>query len=352
MAIVLAGMSDRDVLVAYGIATKDRDPRAKQLGEELLRRLRKADPELFKNIDEAQEKRMEHSAKVLADSLSPMGVRLTTMEVTLPRIVLAEFNTHRMLSRNSASSRAIPVEKMIRMVEEHPYIPTHWGKNQKGMQADQELTPEEQEKAKTAWLAARGRAIEWTKTMLDVGVHKQITNRLLEPFMWHTIIVSATDWDNFFHLRCHKDAHPEIRKAADLMKVAMDLSTPAPLEFHQWHLPLTTEEERKSVPTQDLIKISIGRCARVSYLTHDGQRDLDADVELFKRLLSSGHMSPLEHVARPTMIEDLPDRSENWEDQEQKVLERAAKHYFGNFRGWLQYRKTIYMEQDILSMRR
>ena len=281
-----------------------------------------------------------------------MGVRLTTMEVTLPRIVLAEFNTHRMLSRNSASSRAIPVEKMIRMVEEHPYIPTHWGKNQKGMQADQELTPEEQEKAKTAWLAARGRAIEWTKTMLDVGVHKQITNRLLEPFMWHTIIVSATDWDNFFHLRCHKDAHPEIRKAADLMKVAMDLSTPAPLEFHQWHLPLTTEEERKSVPTQDLIKISIGRCARVSYLTHDGQRDLDADVELFKRLLSSGHMSPLEHVARPTMIEDLPDRSENWEDQEQKVLERAAKHYFGNFRGWLQYRKTIYMEQDILSMRR
>lgn len=268
---------------------------------------------------------MAYDVKILADNISPDGVRLTTMEVTLPRIVLAEFNTHRMFSRNSASSRAIPVEKMLNKVQQDPFIPIYWGLNQKGMQADQELAPEDQEKAQIEWLKARDNAITQAKIMLDLGIHKQITNRLLEPWLWHTIIVTATEWENFFALRLHKDAQPEIRKAAVLMKSASDTSKPKQLCFGEWHLPLVSDRVQllnEGYTLDDLCKISIGRCARVSYLTHDGKRDPKADIELMERLCKSGHMSPLEHVATPAFY------GENLK-------------FFGNFKGWQQYRKMI-----------
>ena len=265
-----------------------------------------------------------HSAKILADSVTNLGNRLATLEVTFPRIVLAEFNTHRVFSRNSSSSRAIPVEKMISNVENNPYIPTHWGKNCKGMQSFVELSQEEQVCAEQTWLLARDHAVKTAKLLLDIGVHKQITNRLLEPFMWHTVIVSATDWNNFFHLRCHPDAHPEIRKIAELMRNV--LINHIPIISGDWHLPLITEEERIQCSVQDLIKICVGRCARVSYLTHDGKRDWQADINLHDRLLKSGHLSPFEHAATPS------------EDS----------NYFGNFKGWKQYRKMINHEHDIL----
>lgn len=279
---------------------------------------------------------MKHSAKILADSISPVGIRLTTMEICLPRIVLAEFNTHRMFSRNSASSRAIPTQKMLQMVLDNPYVPDEWGTNQKGMQAGQPLSPQESDRCVQEWLCARDQAVASATALLDRGVHKQLTNRLLEPFMWHTIIVSATDWDNFFHLRCHKDAHPDIRKTAELMRDAMEKSTPNPIALGSWHLPLIFEEDFTQVLISDpasvqekqerLIKVSVGRCARVSYLTHDGKRDHEADIALHDRLLDNGHMSPLEHVAAA----------------------QDNDSYSGNFRGWLQYRKTIPHERDLL----
>lgn len=294
---------------------------------------------------------MTHSAKVLADSISPARVRLTTLEVTFPRIVLAEFNTHRVFSRNSASSRAIPVEKMIKMVEDDPYIPTHWGKNQKGMQAEVELSKDEQATAVSWWLGARSKAMESAKALLAVGVHKQITNRLLEPFMWHTVIVTATEWKNFFNLRCNAMAHPEIRLAADLMRDAMKESTPRPLDYGEWHTPLVGEDEAAQILEEEelrgwttcdhnmIARVSVGRCARVSYLTHDGKRDPVEDVKLADRLLEAGHMSPFEHVARPMTLEEAAEFDH-------------TIGFCGNIRGWVQYRKTIPHEADVLGARR
>ena len=159
---------------------------------------------------------MAYSARVLLDSVSPLGVRLTTLEVTFPRFVLAEFNTHRMFSRNSASSRAIPTAKLIERVEQDPVLPLEWGRNKAGMSASDLLSAEEAEAAQRVWLRARDDAIARARELLDLKVHKQELNRILEPFLWHTVIVTATQWDNFFELRCSSNAQPEIRKAAML----------------------------------------------------------------------------------------------------------------------------------------
>jgi len=300
---------------------------------------------------------MSFDAKVLADSVSPAGHRLTTIEATFPRFVLAEFNTHRVFSRNSASSRAIPIFKQLRRVLEHPYAPIEFGANQPGMQAGAPLGGDDRIAAEGEWLGARDDAVRRVLALVTgpeelapgedlpaalarieqvykgeerpaswLNVHKQVANRLLEPFMWHTVIVTATEWDNFFNLRCHGDAQPEIRRIATLMREARKASRPAELGEDDWHLPLVRPEDSDQVGSlEDLIKVSAGRCARVSYLTHAGKRDLAADIGLHDRLLESGHMSPLEHPARPT--------DEEW---------------CGNFRGWRSYRKDVRGEANPL----
>jgi thymidylate synthase ThyX len=297
---------------------------------------------------------MGFEGKVLADSVSPSGHRLTTLEVTFPRFVLAEFNTHRVFSRNSASSRAIPVAKQLRRVLDDPYVPIEFGSNKPGMQAGPALTGASRDAAEAEWLRARDDAVRHVLGLITspenvagsgdlhacletsqaslkeppagwLNVHKQVANRLLEPFMWHTVIVSSTTWENFFNLRCHPDAQPEIRLIAAKMKDALERSVPTRLEPDEWHLPLIGEAEREEASSpEELAKISIGRCARVSYLTHAGTRDLSADVTLYDRLLESGHMSPMEHVARPMAPEEL-ERSE----------------WSGNFQGWIAHRKLI-----------
>jgi thymidylate synthase ThyX len=306
---------------------------------------------------------MPFDAKVLADSVSPGGHRLTTLEATFPRFVLAEFNTHRVFSRNSASSRAIPIAKQLRRVLEEPYVPIEFGSNQPGMQAGPALAGEKRDAAEAEWLRARDDAVRHVlglvsdpgelsadADLLDVlgrveeairdkaqpeewlNVHKQVANRLLEPFMWHTVIVTATEWDNFWNLRCHPDAQPEIRLVAETMRETMAASEPAELVEDEWHLPLVRPEDREQVDSiEDLIKVSAGRCARVSYLTHAGERDLGADIQLHDRLLESGHMSPLEHPARPLSPDEL-----------------AEDEWSGNFRGWHSYRKTIAGEANPL----
>lgn len=145
-----------------------------------------------------------YRADILADSISPSGSRLTTMKITFPRIMLAEMNTHRVFSRNSASSRAIPFKKMVRMVQENPFIPIAWQKDHKGMQGNEYITdPEHIQDCINSWLEARDYAVHKSSELnVDGGVTKQLCNRLLEPFMWHTIIVSSTEFSNFFQLRC------------------------------------------------------------------------------------------------------------------------------------------------------
>ncbi len=305
---------------------------------------------------------MGFEAKVLADSVSPAGHRLSTLEATFPRFVLAEFNTHRVFSRNSASSRAIPVAKQLRRVLDDPYVPIEFGSNKPGMQAGPALTGAARDAAEAEWLRARDDAVRHVLGLVAdpqraaaaedlhdclaavepslkdppadwLNVHKQVANRLLEPFMWHTVIVSATAWENFLNLRCHPDAQPEIRLIATKMRDALERSVPTRLEPGEWHLPLIGEAEREEAGSaEELAKISIGRCARVSYLTHAGTRDLAADTALYDRLLESGHMSPLEHVARPMTPAELGDGA-----------------WSGNFEGWISYRKLIPGESNPLA---
>lgn len=285
---------------------------------------------------------MGYTARVLADSLSPEGHRLTTMEVTFPRIVLAEFNTHRMLSRNSASSRAIPVEKRIAAVRKDPFVPEAFGQNQKGMQASTSLTGVADWAAKAVWVTACYLALGAAWLMAKLKVHKQLANRLIEAFCWHTVIVTATDWDNFFALRCHPDAQPEIRKIAVMMREAYEASLPEPVNYDDWHLPLVTASEALDLlvgglTIVELCLVSIGRCARVSYLTHDGKRDPKADIDLARKLQASGHMSPFEHVARPLDVGDIDAFG---------LSRRRRRPYVGNFNGWVQYRKQIVNEDN------
>lgn len=292
-----------------------------------------------------------YGCKILCDSITPMGARLTTFEVTLPRIVLAEFTTHRTFSRNSASSRAIPVATMRARVKDDPFVPDSWGKNQKGMQAEEDVTPEDAEKARAQWLLMRDDALEYTARLQHLGIHKQITNRLLEPWLWHTIIVTATEWRNFFALRDSPMAQPEIRTAAHWMREKYETSTPQLLQPGSWHLPLVTgvdhdtlvfETFEEPCPWHEtLARISSARCARVSYLTHDGKRDPQADLDLCRQLIVNGHMSPLEHPARALSKEE-------WEEKGRKAAERWVKDRIpmGNFWGWEQYRKTIANEHE------
>jgi thymidylate synthase ThyX len=283
---------------------------------------------------------MAYSVKILADSINENDNRLTTMEVVLPRIILPEFNTHRMFSRNSASSRAIPIEKMIKRVIDDPFIPEYWGENQKGMQAVQQISHAKRKRATIKWLTARDNAVAMTNQLAKIGVHKQITNRLLEPFMWQTIIVSATEWENFFNLRTHPDAQPEIQTIARMMKKSYEENVPTLKKAGEWHMPLLQADEFVSDENEAIgfpctvfttayaKKVSAGRCARVSYLTHDGKRDPAADVVLAERLIESGHMSPMEHVAQSL----------------------ACPVRRGNFVGWLQFRKTI-KNEDVFKVK-
>jgi len=268
-------------------------------------------------------------ANIIADSVSPAGKRLTTMEIQIPRIVLAEFNTHRLFSRNSASSRAIPIEKMLKLVMEDPYIPERWGKNGKGMQDHGEFSQEEQRAAEVVWLSAREAAVNHVKILLEHGVHKQTTNRLLEPFMWHTVIVTATEWDNFFSQRCHDAAHPAIRRTAEAMRDAMTESVPKQLGYFGWHLPYIQPED-EDLLLQVRKEVCVARCARVSYLSHDGKREVQKDLDLYNKLRANGHLSPFEHVAMPVG----PSGMLPW--------------YASNLRGWVQYRKHVPNEENFL----
>lgn len=285
---------------------------------------------------------MGYRAEIVADSVSEAGDRLTTMEVEFPRMVLAEFNTHRVFSRNSASSRAIPVEKQLQRILNDPFIPSYWGANQKGMQAEAQLEGRAAQQAADEWLAARDSAIEHVKALLAIDLHKQLANRLLEPYMWHTVIVTATEWSNFFALRDNAMAQPEIHEIAGMMHELYASSTPTLVKERAWHLPLIQPEEYDGTFefSEEARRISAARCARVSYLTHDGKRDLAADLKLYERLVGGGHMSPLEHVATPhfNLYGGAGVISETG------YVEKGD--WVGNFHGWKQLRKFIPNESD------
>jgi thymidylate synthase ThyX len=267
---------------------------------------------------------MTFSAKILADSTNVLGNRLITMEMTYPRFVHAEHLRHRMFSFNVASSRAIPVEKMIEQVEKNPVIPIHWGKAQKGMQAYEELDGLSINECKDLWLTARDYALGAAEGMLQNGLHKQIINRLLEPWMWCTVICTGSEgaWNNFWALRCHPEAEPHIRKIAEMAEQVACDNQSHELAEGEWHLPLIGFDGDELLSVEDQVKVSAGRCARTSYRTHDGKRDVQADIALHDRLVVSKHFSPTEHQARSN--------------------QHCREWCQGNFgQGWTQYRKTL-----------
>lgn len=264
---------------------------------------------------------MPYACRIEADSVNESGDRLTTFVCTYPRMIHSEVLTHRSLSRNSSSSRAIPSEKLIEQVLTDPAMPVWWGKNQKGMQAREELAGQPLRTSQYLWLKARDKAVEVVRDMLNSGLHKQICNRVLEPWMWITVIISATEYENFFALRCHEDAQPEIRRIAEMMQAEYRTSEPIARVSGEWHLPFIDATDILNVKTLNTLrKLSVARCARVSYLTHDGVHDPAADLALHDRLAGSvpPHMSPFEHVARA-----------------------APGEQSGNFSGWSQYRKQF-----------
>lgn len=260
---------------------------------------------------------MEIKAEIIADSINPNGNRITTFVVTYPRFILAELNTHRALSKNSASSRAIPIEKMLKMVEHETAVPVRWGKNGKGMQDHGAFEGFEAARARGLWVSAAESALYHATRLRVHGLHKSIVNRVLEPFAWMTTLITATEWENFFALRMHKDAQPEFQRLAYLMLKAYLASTPVGRHWDDWHIPFA--DRMPDVTFDQKLKIATARAARVSYLTMDGEIDVAKDIELHDKLLASGHMSPFEHCAQADYGES----------------------YFGNFRGWCQYRKTL-----------
>lgn len=278
-------------------------------------------------------------AEIVCDSIGPNQVRLTTFVLTYPRFIHSEFMTHRMISRNASSSRAIPVKKSIQMVIDNPAIPLAFTKNQKGMQGGAILTGLAEDLAKAAWLDSRDKAVEYAQKLADLEVHKQYANRILEPFSHITVVATATDWNNFFALRCHEAAQPEIHALADAMYAEYTKYVPDELKEGYWHLPFvdkTAIQEVKDYSNVEClqnskdallvaIKRSVARCARVSYLNHDGTSStIEQDLQLYDRLLGSIpiHASPAEHQAQALHMNYPAYRS-------------------GNFRGWIQYRKTL-----------
>jgi len=295
---------------------------------------------------------MSIKVEIIADSINTVGNRLTTFVLEYPRFIHAEVMTHRVFSKNAASSRAIPIEKMIEQIQENPAKPVWWGKNQSGMQAKEELDNTERrlqsfddksilltdkEMAAYLWLRARDKAIESVKDLLKLGVHKQIANRILEPWFNIRIILSGTEFENFFALRVHPDAQPELQRLATMMLEAYNTSTPKQLSEGQWHIPFGDKFEESKLVSINLKKfdiespiwhkgmdelrkkIAIARCARVSYFNFEGKDDYENDIKLCERLFGNipKHLSPTEHVASAM----------------------ATSDWCGNFRGFKQYRK-------------
>lgn len=277
------------------------------------------------------------AVKIVADSISESGKRITTFQLKYPRFIHAEAKTHRVMSNHTAiefdlgvmedkdlsksagSSRAVPVLRMIEQVRTNPAMPIHWGKNQSGMQAKEELSGIALDMAEDAWKNAAIEASIIADKMMNLGAHKQIVNRILEPFQHMHTVLTATEFDNFFELRIHEDAQPEIYALALTMKQAMDNSEPRILKVGEWHLPYVKETNMNSTLA---CKISAARCCRVSYLKHDGSNpSIDEDLALFERLVGSEplHASPLEHQATPeNEYEPVP---------------------HSNLKDWAQYRK-------------
>jgi len=270
--------------------------------------------------------------KMVADSVSPQGARISTLQLEYPRYIHSEVMTHRQFSRNAQSSRAIPVERLIKRLYDHEVVPDpkDFGLNKKGMQAGEGLPIEDALKAHLVWRDIREASVKAAMRLKELKVHKQWVNRILEPYSTIVTLITATAdyWPHFLALRDHPDAEPSFMRLAKLIREGLDTSSPVE---RLWHLPYITEEERETAANADirncLAPISAARCARVSYVTHDGIRDLAADMVLYNTLATAEppHESPLEHPS---------------------VARVNRKQRFANFTGWESWRHYVSKSPD------
>lgn len=349
-------------------------------------------------------------AQIVADSINPQGNRITSFLLTYPRFIHGELMTHRMFSRNSASSRAIPFKKMVEMVEEDPFIPIAWQKDHKGMQGNEyETDPEVLRNYKEVWLSGRNAAVGTSKTLhgdfavfgntedsykpLDLKLTKQLCNRLLEPYMWHTTLVTTTEINNFFELRCPQynylfdfyksrkevlekstngkyndgrdlstftdidwleiNASPaeiHIQALAEAMWDAYNESKPNQLFDDDWHIPFgdkidveKLKELENKYQTKDrtklAIKVCVARCARLSYMTFEGKIDYEKDIALHDQLLAAHHMSPFEHCCRVLTEEEYNTLGKIVLHSENEYI--FEKGWVDNFKGFISYRRIL-----------
>lgn len=318
------------------------------------------------------------TAKVICDSICEQGVRLTTLEIEYPRFIHGEFMTHRSLSKNSSSSRAIPIQKMLDQIESNMAIPIYWGKNKSGMQAVEEVDELSKSNAEILWRGCFWKAKDTASWMSEDGLHKQVPNRLTEPFQMMKVVVTGTDWDNFFNLRIHPDAQPEICMLAYKIYKAMEESYPVKLKAEDWHLPyvgfeywgdepkyfitkVSNEDDQsygmkyeEYLSLEDAIKISASCCAQVSYRNTD--MSLDKADKIFNMLIKSDvlHASCFEHLATPVKSEQEIENSDYLtigfvnRAGDPKTWEYGITHqnksgqlFSGNLRGWISYRQQL-----------
>ena len=299
---------------------------------------------------------------------------IVTFELVYPRMIHAELMTHRMFSRNSASSRAIPIAKVVEMVRDNPAYPSHWGKNQPGMQAREELTGFEREAVEQLWFEAAFAAADFSEAMAALGAHKQVANRGTEPYQWMKVVLTYTEGENWFWLRDHTDADPTIHELARKMWEALEASTPFVIYPGEWHVPYVNrmrlgsglkyltevyiEEdvyETQFLTVEEALAVSSSCCAQVSYRTLD--LSLSKAQMIYGRLVDSEpvHASPFEHQASPMKYttglsktyallnkpaEELTQDDTEWEDGVTH-LDRDDNFWSGNFCGYVQHRQLI-----------
>lgn len=291
---------------------------------------------------------MNITAKIICDSINESGDRLTTFELEYPRFILSELNTHRVLSKNSASSRAIPMKAMHEQLVTNPAMPVHWGLNQSGMQADEELPALLKTSANAVWVAARDSAVAHAKVLAEIGLHKQVVNRITEPFMMMKTVLTGTEFNNLFWLRDHDDAQPEFHELARAMRAAYEASIPNLLYEGEWHLPYVNNRRfgehgeiayyvgDEEVSERDAIAISSSCCAQVSYRKSDDS--LEKARMIYDRLINGQivHASPFEHQGTP-----IPTNAILGELEGLTHVRYDGTKWSGNFKGWIQHRQLI-----------
>ena len=292
------------------------------------------------------------SAKLIADSVSNSGKRMLTFEFEFHRWILAEMNTHRAISKNLQSSRAIPLLKAAELMESFPAYPVHWGKNQSGMQSKEELSGDEADQARILWEECIAGALLNAREFADLGAHKQWAARILEPYIITKGVFSGTDWDNLLWLRDDEDAQPEFKELAPCIQSCINQSTPKLLHAGEWHTPyvdsmrlasgvlIYVDADGNELSLDDAKKISASCCAQVSYRRLNDTKE--KALEIFDKLFSGRkpHMSPTEHQGTPVTQQTVPWNPMTWQEGVTHV-DRSGTLHSGNLSGWVQYRQTL-----------